>query len=258
MRASLRGIVSIISLGFCLYTAPSAFGAAAVALGKVNTSLGVVPNTVTNKWKLQADPAIASSNSGPTSRPSPTDPIFVFGSLSVSYDPTILTLATVSNKGKIGCINYLTAVQGMGDYVVTGYDILTNDGGYYQVDLTNCRHPVTLVGNVGGGEAGEVFDIQFQVNKCEVKTVPIDTTDQFFFVVNLSTITGQGTDDPGLASIFANEEEGFPTDSLTIGLRGDPNNPQTQTVVTADDINPFFVGDEEVDSVLSGIGIVAP
>jgi hypothetical protein len=220
---------TVYTLGVCaglsvLTINTSAQGALQVALGKVNTSVGVLPTSVTNKWKLETDPAFTPSDDIDLSTYVPID-----GELSDTYDPTKFMLAT-DDDGNYGLE---TSVVGVGPYQVTGFDVLMNGGGNVSVQ-ENPSDPetdtITKTGTTDEGEFGEIDDIQFALIADERSQAMPATVDQVFYDINLVTI-GPGGDGfvPGIVTAFPGPD-GF----LTIGSN-DPNaDPLTITTPSAD------------------------
>jgi hypothetical protein len=197
---------AILACGF-IFTG-GADAALQVALGEVNTSVDVKPTTTKNKWKLETDPSIASPLAGPDL----DDYIPVAGSLCDSYDPTEFQLAINPNTGTYG-LGY--TVQGEGPFEVTGFDVQTNDGGF--IDVRENPTPggpdiVTLLGNTGGGESGNILNIMYQVIPDRTDEVAPADTDQLFYQVNLTQIQDtddavtpdDGTFNPGIVTAFGN------------------------------------------------------
>jgi len=194
--------------------APAAQAALQVALGEVNTSVDVKPTSTLNKWKLETDPSIAQPLTGPDL----DDYIPVEGSLCNTYDPTEFQLAINPNTGTYG-LGY--TVQGEGPFEVIAFDVQMNDGGFIDVHANPTPGGpdlVTLLGNTGGGESGNILNILYQVISDRTDEVDPADTDQLFYQVNLTQIqdTGDavtadgaatpddGTFDPGIVTAFGN------------------------------------------------------
>src|SRR5450432_2497213 len=120
MRFTTR--IGIASAASIFGLAPLARGALQVALHEVNTSVGLLPTSTANKWKLQTDPAIVD--------PVLSSYIPVNGSLCNSFDPTKFKLAVnpLSLTYALG-----DTVEGLGAYQVTQFDVETKNGGLVDV-----------------------------------------------------------------------------------------------------------------------------
>ena len=189
--------LAALALGFAF--ACDAQAALQLALGEVNTSVGVKPTTTANKWKLQTDPEIDSSSTNFLDNYIPVE-----GSLCNSYDPTKFTLDVNPNTGTYG-LGY--SVEGLGPYQVIGFDVLMNGGGF--IDVHENPTPggadiVTLLGNTTGGQSGEVLNIRYQIIADQVQNAgPVDL-DQLFYELNLTQIGNSPTFDPGIVTTFGN------------------------------------------------------
>lgn len=222
---------TVYTLGVCagisvLTISTSAQGALQVALGKVNTSVGVLPTSVTNKWKLETDPAITPSDEVGIDL---STYIPIEGELCDTYDPTKFTLATDDN----GNYGLETSLEGVGPYQVTGFDVLMNGGGDVNVqeDPTNPANDIiTKTGVTDEGELGEIDDIQFALIGDERQQAMPCTVDQVFYDINLNTI-GSGGEGfvPGIVTAFPG-----PNGYFTIGSTDPTADPQTITTPAAD------------------------
>jgi hypothetical protein len=203
----------------CLGLAPAAQAALQVALGKANTSVGLLPTSTANKWKLQTDPAIVQNT---VSGPDLSTYIPISGSLSNSYDPTKFTLA----------VNPLTMTYGLGDsviglgaYEVTSFDVQTKNGGLIDVKPnpadpnTDLITDITTAGPVGGGESGNVLNVQFQLIPDRRALALPATVDQFFYELHLVQIGTGSNFNPGIGTAFP-DGSSFLTDAPA-----DPTNP---------------------------------
>lgn len=202
--------LAFLALGFGLAT--SAQAALEVTLGEVNTSVGVKPTTTANKWKLQTDPEIDSSSTGPDL----SQYIPVAGSLNNSYDPTKFHLAVdpTSNTYAIGA-----TVDPLGPFIITSFDVLMNGGGFYNVQINplNFNGPslVTALGNVSGGESGQVLNITYELlNQQRGQASPVDV-DQYFYEINLIQNTTDPNFTPGVVTTFGNVNSFLTIDPIT-------------------------------------------
>ncbi len=175
----------------CFALAPLAHGAAEVALHEANTSVGLKPTNATNEWKLETDPAMTMVDPD-DSNPGPTTPlqnyIYTSGSLCDTYDPSQFHLMVNPNTD-----NYDLGWSVIGDdpFQVTGFEVLTNDGGLVDVQENPSNPAQSIVtddttnGPVGGGEAGEVENITFVLTPDLAFEALPATMDQFFYDINL-------------------------------------------------------------------------
>ncbi|MDP9172459.1 MAG: PEP-CTERM sorting domain-containing protein [Planctomycetota bacterium] len=201
----------------CLGWLPKAQAALQVALHHANTSVGILPTSTLNKWKLQTDPAIPDQNVA--------DYIPVAGSLCNSYDPTKFKLAVNPITGNYALGD--TAV-GLGPFEVTSFDVQTKNGGLIDVkiDPTNPKKDViTDTGDVGGGESGNVLNIAFDLIPDRIAEALPAVQDQLFFELNLVQIgPGAAPFNPGLVTAFP-DAKSFITIVPIDPLSNDP--PQT-------------------------------
>jgi len=227
----------------CLGVVSAADGAAETALKEANTSIGVLPTNATNKWKLITDPAITTpALSTDDDTIIPMDYYVIGGLLDNTYDASkyhLLQDATTNN--------YATgvSVEGVLPYEVLAFDVLMKGGGSVDVAV-NASDPavdtITDVGDVTGGEAGEVDDIQFALIGDLRGEALTANNDQDFF--DLVLIDNEGTDPPMTGTAFAG-----PDSFITLGPI-DPTNPDN-VVIT--DINPSEVP-EPASAVLMLVG----
>jgi hypothetical protein len=219
---ALRSAAAAMALGFA---APMAHAALQVQLHQVNTSVGLQPTTATNKWKLQTDPSVTITN--PTSNESdqedPPSPFHFYipiaGQFGNTWDPTKFNLAVspVTNTYSLG-----DTVDGLLPYQVLSFDVLMKDGGSYHVqeDPTNpALDDVIPNGDVGGGEAGEIDNVNFALIGDLKSTAPSADSDPFLYEINLIPIDPGPDFDPGVATVKIG-----PNDFYTIGpSASDPN-----------------------------------
>ncbi len=176
-----------------------------VALGEVNTSVGVKPTTTANKWKLQTDPSEDS-----TSVTDFSTYIVSSGALSNSYDPTKFQLDVDPNT-----LTYAlgATVEGLGAYEVTSFEVLMKNGGFITVaanptpggpDILTPSGP-----NATGGEAGEVLDVHYQLIPDRKADALPANMDQFFYEINLVQIGNNPNFDPGVVTTFGDAGVAF-------------------------------------------------
>jgi hypothetical protein len=198
-KKMIWGLASCVCVGL----SSTAHAGLEVALHEVNTSVGLLPTTTANKWKLQTDPVSQDVNLD--------DYVPIAGELNNTYDPTQYSLATDPQTGAYA-LGY--SVEGVTPYEVTSFDVLYKNGGYYQVALTPGdpeADTVTPIDEPSGGEKGEVDDITFDlISSDKNQALPI-TQDQLFFQLNLVALN----DNP---DIIPEDYTAFPGP----GLGGDP------------------------------------
>ncbi|MGD0463214.1 MAG: PEP-CTERM sorting domain-containing protein [Tepidisphaeraceae bacterium] len=213
----------------CLGLVSVAQGAAETKLKEANTSIGVLPTSVTNEWKLITDPAITTPAPVDNTVDETFDPsqyYVIGGSLDNTYDaskyhllqdPTTDTYATG------------VSVEGVLPYEVTGFDVLMNGGGNVDVQV-NPTDPavdtVTKTGDTSDGELGEVDDITFALIGDLRGMAKTSDMDQDFF--DLVLVDNEGTAPPTTGTAF-----GGPDSFITLG----PINPANPNVDITD-INP--------------------
>jgi hypothetical protein len=216
--------LAVLALGFGFAT--SAQAALEVTLGEVNTSVGIKPTTTANKWKLQTDPEIDSSSTGPDL----STYIPVEGSLCDSYDPTKFMLATDPTTGLYG-IGPASTVDPLGPFIVTGFDVLMKGGGVVDVQINplDFNGPAIIkdIGNVSGGEAGQVLNITYELlNQQRAQAGPVDL-DQYFYEINLVQIGTDPNFTPGVVTTFGNVNS-----FLTIDPISDPTETPALEITT--------------------------
>ena len=160
LRAKILAPASAVAATLiCLGSVSVAHGAAETALKEANTSIGVLPTTTTNKWKLITDPVV--NTPAPSDIPDssqvdiiPMNYIVIGGNLANTYDPTEFHLLQDNNG------NYATgvSVEGILPYSILGFDVVTKDGGSIDVSVNPTNPAVDLItddttdGPVGGAE----------------------------------------------------------------------------------------------------------
>ncbi|HEX4054871.1 MAG TPA: PEP-CTERM sorting domain-containing protein [Tepidisphaeraceae bacterium] len=196
---------AIAATMLCLGFVSVAHGALEKELHEVNTSVGLLPTSATNVWKLETDPVLSIQNS-PDSLTSGFDlstAIPIEGMLDASFDPTKFQLAL--DPGNEFALGY--SVQGLGAYSVTGFEVLLSTGGYVDVQETNgnpLEDTVMDVGDTQGGvETGVVDDIHFVLQSSLKNLALLATQDQLFYQLNLVAIGGGPGFDPGIGMTFA-------------------------------------------------------
>jgi len=217
MRIARLYALSILACGFLF--ASGAQAALEVTLGEVNTSVDIKPTSTLNKWKLETDPSIASPLTGPDL----DDYIPVEGSLCDSYDPTKFQLATNPTTGTYG-LGY--TVQGEGPFEVTAFDVQMNDGGFISVQANPTPGGpdiVTLLGNTGGGESGNILNIMYQVIPDRTDEVAPADTDQLFYQVNLNQIGTSPSFTPGVVTAFGNVNSFLTISTTNTNSGGNPS-----------------------------------
>jgi len=206
-----------------------AHGAAQVALGKVNTSVGILPTNTTNKWKLQTDPIVTDiSNNGPDfSQYQPQD-----GSLSNTFDNTKFTLHSSTDPNTDPVHNPLNfqldgsdpSMNGLGGFSVMSADIQMTGGGdvdifrdttnFFQTDATDD----TTNGSISGVPTGMITNITFEITPINNSGIQANDVlpanqDQNFFELDLDALTAGLVPNftPGLVTVF-----GGPGDFLNV------------------------------------------
>jgi hypothetical protein len=205
-----------------------------VKLGEANTSVGLAPINATNIWKLETDPAISTSGGtavqdSPDEGPDLDNYYPVSGQLSNTFDPSQFQLEfdpLTSDE---------TTAIGEGPFVIDGYEVHYNGGGYEQMTFSD-GYPyasnMTAVGNTSGGESGVVDHIIFQLNMESDSYLAPSDVDQNFFELDLVPIV----DVPRIVNQDYTAYAGT-NDFLTIE---DFSTGDTITT-TADEINPSQV-----------------
>jgi PEP-CTERM motif len=196
MQSAHRLGLAVLACGFVF--ADAAKAALQVELGEVNTSVNVKPTTTANKWKLQTDPSVDPSITGPDF----STYIVGDGALSNSYDPTKFTLATNPTTSTYG-LGF--TVEGLGAYEVTGFTVEMNGGGTIKVQANATPggpDVVTDTGTVNQGEAGVVEDVEYQLIPDRIADALPANMDQFFYEINLNQIGTNPNFDPGVVTVF--------------------------------------------------------
>jgi hypothetical protein len=238
----------------CLGLSSIAQGAAETKLKEANTSIGVLPTSAANQWKLITDPAISTPAPTDTSEDDeiidPTKYLVIGGSLDNTYDATDFhLLQDATNNYAAG-----VSVEGVLPYYVTGFDVLMNDGGDIKVavDPTNpAVDTITKTGTTDMGEAGEVDDITFALIgdlRGEAKTADMDQNFFDLVLVDNEGVTGPPT--TGMA--FGNPDD--PNNQILLGPV-DPTDPLTVPITF---INPSEVPEPaSATLMLVGAGFMA-
>ncbi len=226
---------AIVAAGLTLCCLPySAEAALQVALGEVNTSVGLAPTTTKNKWALQTDPAIDNSA---TTGPDLSQDIPMEGMLNNSFDPTKFTLdtdpfpnpTTVPPAPAPGAITYGLGftVMGLGAYQVVGFKVETVGDGLISVQQNpTFGQPDIVTGDIGGTPDGNILDIHFKLVPSMRNLALPATEDQLFYQINLTQIPDTTDFDPGVATTFVNNDS-----FLMIGP-ADPTAPPGQNLMT--------------------------
>ncbi|HEY1921337.1 MAG TPA: PEP-CTERM sorting domain-containing protein [Tepidisphaeraceae bacterium] len=253
LSAKLFAPVSAVAATLiCLGSVSVAHGAAETALKEANTSIGVLPTNATNKWKLITDPVV--NTPAPVTSPDssnvmidPSQYLVVGGVLANTYDASMFHLLQDSSG------NYATgvSVEGVLPYEILGFDVLMKNGGSIDVEVNSTNHAVdtiTDVGDIGGGELGEVDDIQFSLIgdlRSEALTANLD---QNFF--DLVLIDNDGVTGPPTTGTVI----GGPGGQVDLG----PIDPTDPNVVPITVINPMSVPEPTSASlVLLSAGVMA-
>lgn len=204
-RAISAPASAIAATVFCLGFASAAHGALEKELHEVNTSVGLLPTSATNDWKLETDPTLSIQNStDDTSLFDLSTALPIEGMLDASFDPTKFQLALdpTTENFALGF-----SVQGLGAYDVVGFEVLLSTGGYVDVQETDGNpllDTVTDVGDTTGGvETGIVDDIHFVLDPSLKNLALLATEDQLFYQLNLVALGSGPGFDPGIGTAFA-------------------------------------------------------
>ncbi len=230
----------------CLGSVSVAHGAAETALKEANTSIGVLPTTSTNKWKLITDPAV--NTPAPAGTPDsnqvmidPNDYIVIGGNLANMYDPTKQHILQDSSG------NYATgvSVEGILPYEILGFDVVTKDGGSIDVSVNPANPAVDLItddtanGAVGGGESGTVDNIKFAlIGDLRSEAVTAINDADFF---DLVLVDNDGVTGPPTTGMVL----GGPGGEIDLG----PTDPNDPNVVPITIINPQILSVPEPSSI---------
>jgi PEP-CTERM motif len=247
LRARIFASASAVAATLiCLGTVSVAHGAAETALKEANTSIGVLPTTTTNKWKLITDPAVntpAPANT-PDSNQVTIDPmnyIVIGGNLANVFDPTKQHILQDSSG------NYATgvSVEGILPYEILGFDVVTKDGGSVDVSVNPANPAVDLItddttdGPVGGGESGLVDNIKFAlIGDLRSEAVTAINDADFF---DLVLVDNDGVTGPPTTGMVI----GGPGGEIDLG----PTDPNDPNVVPITIINPQTLAVPEPSSI---------